>query len=78
MLRDGLAGRTVKLVLTEAKEEEPAFGVIGLTMSGWKRCMGKDPTILKNLWKPYSISNLSKCLTDVTAPSIPTALNKGH
>jgi hypothetical protein len=26
MMRDGLAGRTVKLVLTEAKEEEPAFG----------------------------------------------------
>jgi hypothetical protein len=27
--------------------------------------------------KPLN-SNLSKCLTDVTAPSIPTALNKGH
>jgi hypothetical protein len=37
MLRDGLAGRTVKLVLTEAKEEEPHFDRYWIkTMSGWK------------------------------------------
>ena len=44
MLRDGLAGRSVKLVLTEAKEEEPAFGDSWVKFpAGWKRCMGKGP-----------------------------------
>ena len=38
------AGRTVKLVLTEAKEEEPAFGDSWVKFpAGWKRCMGKGP-----------------------------------
>ena len=42
MLRDGLAGRTVKLVLKEAKEERPAVGDNWIEFpSGWKRCMGK-------------------------------------
>ena len=41
MLRDGLAGRTVKLVLTEAKEEEPYFDRYWIkTMNGWKPCKG--------------------------------------
>ena len=44
MLRDGLAGRTVKLVLVEAKEERPAFGDSWVKFpAGWKRCMGKGP-----------------------------------
>ena len=42
MLRDGLAGRTVKLILTEAKEELPAVGDNWIKFpTGWKRCMGK-------------------------------------
>ncbi|WP_411388344.1 hypothetical protein [Pseudomonas sp. MPB23] len=41
MLREGLAGRTVKLVLTEAKEEEPYFDRYWIkTTSGWKPCKG--------------------------------------
>jgi hypothetical protein len=40
--RDQLAGKTVKLVLTEAKEELPAVGDNWIKFpAGWKRCMGK-------------------------------------
>ncbi|GLX91173.1 lipoprotein [Pseudomonas fragi] len=40
--RDQLAGKTVKLVLTEAKEEKPAVGDNWVKFpAGWKRCMGK-------------------------------------
>ena len=40
--RDQLAGKTVKLVLTEAKEELPAVGDNWVKFpTGWKRCMGK-------------------------------------
>ena len=40
--RDQLAGKTVKLVLTEAKEELPAIGDNWVKFpAGWKRCMGK-------------------------------------
>ena len=45
MLRDGLAGRTVKLVLTEAKEEQPYFGRSWLeTPKGWKPCIETKET----------------------------------
>jgi len=40
--RDQLAGKTVKLVLTVAKEELPAVGDNWVKFpAGWKRCMGK-------------------------------------
>lgn len=40
--RDQLAGKTVKLVLTVAKEELPAVGDNWIKFpTGWKRCMGK-------------------------------------
>ena len=40
--RDQLAGKTVKLVLTEAKEELPAVGDNWVKFpTGWKRCLGK-------------------------------------
>ncbi|VVP61869.1 hypothetical protein PS870_06465 [Pseudomonas fluorescens] len=40
--RDQLAGKTVKLVLTMAKEEVPAVGDNWIKFpAGWKRCMGK-------------------------------------
>ena len=40
--RDQLAGKTVKLVLTVAKEELPAIGDNWIKFpTGWKRCMGK-------------------------------------
>lgn len=39
--RDELAGKTVKFVLTEAKEERPYFGRYWIkTISGWKPCKG--------------------------------------
>ena len=41
--RDQLADSTVKLVLSVAKEEEPAVGDNWVKFSqGWKRCMGED------------------------------------
>ena len=40
--RDQLAGKTVKLVLTVAKEELPAVGDNWIKFpTGWKRCLGK-------------------------------------
>ncbi|WP_411388342.1 hypothetical protein [Pseudomonas sp. MPB23] len=43
--RDQLAGRTVKLVLTEAKEEKPYFGRSWLeTPKGWKPCIETKET----------------------------------
>ncbi len=40
--RDQLADSTVKLVLSVAKEEEPAVGDNWVKFpTGWKRCMGK-------------------------------------
>ena len=40
--RDQLADSTVKLVLSVAKEEEPAIGDNWIKFpAGWKRCMGK-------------------------------------
>ncbi|KTC19197.1 hypothetical protein AO391_12190 [Pseudomonas marginalis ICMP 9505] len=42
--RDQLAGKTVKMVLTVAKEELPAVGDSWIKFpSGWKRCIGKGP-----------------------------------
>ena len=41
--RDQLADSTVKLVLSVAKEEEPAVGDNWVKFpQGWKRCMGED------------------------------------
>jgi hypothetical protein len=41
--RDQLAGKTVKMVFTEAKEELPAVGDNWVQFpAGWKRCMGKS------------------------------------
>ena len=42
LLRDQLAGKTVKLVLSEVKEELPAVGDNWIKFpTGWKRCLGK-------------------------------------
>ncbi len=42
--RNQLAGKTVKMVLTAAKEELPAVGDSWIKFpNGWKRCMGKGP-----------------------------------
>ena len=68
MLRDGLAGRTVKLVLTEAKEEEPYFDRYWIkTMSGWKPCKGNWGRDIEELcvsppqFKPFKMPDGRDC-----------------
>ena len=68
MLRDGLAGRTVKLVLTEAKEEEPYFDRYWIkTMSGWKPCKGNWGRDIEELcvsppqFKPFKMPDGRNC-----------------
>ena len=68
MLRDGLAGRTVKLVLTEAKEEEPYFDLYWIkTMNGWKPCKGNWGRDIEELcvsppqFKPFKMPDGRNC-----------------
>ena len=68
LLRDQLAGKTVKLVLTEAKEELPYFDRYWIkTIRGWKPCKGNWGRDIEELcvtppqFKPFKMPDGRDC-----------------